>query len=203
MKRLLPILFVIHLLLIFFQSLQLTVDTYSSFHYNKKTNVPVLTFLKTSIYDSQYTAPFFILTGTNTGYGFYGINTATEKYLTVNFFDSTGHALKTDRYFNMSTSNGFSRLKGFATYLTNYIAETEKMKKEKNISPATQSAIDFRELYVDKVFKWLGKKEAAQLPSCATYKISLLTIVPINIWSDEGANKPKIYVIKEKLFPVS
>jgi tmRNA-binding protein len=189
-------------LLIFIQSIYLTTDAYSGFHYNKQTQIPVLSFLKRNIYNGDYGVPYFILSGTNTGYGFYGIHTSTEKYLVVTFFGAGGKELKTDRYFNFSTSNGYSRLKGFATYLANYVSDLDKMKKENSDDVAVQRNIQFREKYVDKVFKWLGQKEAALVPGCVSYKITLLTIVPVNIWSDLSKSKPQLYVIKEKQFPV-
>jgi tmRNA-binding protein len=155
-----------------------------------------------NVYNSAYGMPYFILSGTNTGYGFYGIHIATEKYLTATFLDADGRELKSDRYFNFSTSNGYSRLKGFATFLANYIADTEKMKKENSTNTEVQKIIQFRENYIEKVFKWLGQKEAASIPGCASYKVTLLTIVPTEIWSNQIKSKPELYVVKEKHFPI-
>lgn len=146
--------------------------------------------------------PYFILSGTNTGYGFYGIRAATEKYFTATFFDSEGRELKSDRYFDLSSPNGYSRLKGYAAFLANYITDTEKMKKENSPNAATQNFIQFREKYVEKVFKWLGQKEATLIPGCVSYKVTLLTIVPVDIWLDRSKIKPELYVVKEKHFPI-
>lgn len=202
MKRVLSILFVIHLSLIFIQSIYLTIDAYTGIHYNRKNSIPVFSFLKLNVYNSRLGMPYFILSGTNTGYGFYGIRAATEKYFTATFFDSEGRELKSDKYFNLSTPNGYSRLKGYAAFLANYIADTEKMKKENNLNADTAKFIQFREKYVEKVFKWLGRRGAVLIPGCVSYKVTLLTIVPVDIWSDRGKIKPELYVVKETHFPV-
>lgn len=206
-KALLILFFTCHLLLIFFQSLWATIDGFWSYHYNETPYIPVLSSLK----QNEYSEPYYLLSGTDTGYGFYGIHASTEKYLRATFLDSSDQVLKTDRFFNLSTTNGISRLKGYASFLVNYVAET------KNSIEADTASIDdntsqvlklrkdyqFRKDYVVKTLKWLGKKEASKIPGCTSYKIELLTIVPEDIWErNEPKSRPKIYVVQEGKFPV-
>ncbi|UGU16863.1 hypothetical protein LS482_03085 [Sinomicrobium kalidii] len=206
-KALLILFFTGHLLLIFFQSIWTTIDGFWSFHYNKRPYIPVFNLLK----QNQYTDPYYFLTGTDTGYGFYGIHASTEKYVRATYLDSLDRVIKTDRYFNLSSTNGISRLEGYASFLVNYVAETKKI-----IEADTSSIVDnspdvlnlrtdykFRKDYVVKTLKWLGKKEASDLSGCTSYKVELLTIVPVDIWErKERKTKPKIYVVQEGTFPV-
>jgi len=198
-KRLFILLFSVHLLLVFFQALWATIDSYWIYHYNESPYVPVLIHLK----QNSHTELYYLMSGINTGYGFYGIKASSEKYLKVTFLDSSENVLKSDRYFGLSTSNGVSRLKGFASYLANHIGETEKMIEIDTSSVSSenlQEIIQFRKEYISKVLKWLGKNEASNISNCVSYKVDLLTIVPE---SDRQFNtKPKLYVIQKGYFPV-
>src|SRR5690554_3372624 len=111
MKKLLTIFFLVHLTLIFFQGLLTTIDGYWSYHYNKIPDLATLNLLK----QNKYTELYYQVSGINTGYGFYGIKTSSEKFLMISFLDSLDRELKSNRYFNFSTSNGISRFKGYAS----------------------------------------------------------------------------------------
>ena len=205
-KKLLVLFFTGHLLLIFFQALWANIDSYSSFHFDKTPQIPILSLLRQNV----YTEPYYVLSGTNTGYGFYGTHTSTEKYFKITFFDSSDKVIKTDRYFKLLSTNGITRLQGYASFLTNYTADTKKMI-ENDTFPDTDISSDvkdlrkkyqFRKDYVVKTFKWLGKEAAKNISGCKSYKIELLTIVPEDIWVRGRKIKPSIYVVQEALFPV-
>ncbi|NME72716.1 hypothetical protein [Flammeovirga aprica] len=195
-----------HLLLIFFHASWATFDSYMSFHYNKSIDIPIISFLK----QNQHTDLYYIITGINTGYGFYGIHTSTEKYFRAYYLNSTNKVLKTDRYFNLSTYNGISRLEGFASSFANYVNDTGKLIKSDTTSfednnPQTiqlRKEYNFRKDYVEKVLKWYGKNEAKNIPRCDSYKIELLTIVPQDIWQKKEKIKTQLYVVQKGLFPV-
>lgn len=195
-KRLLVLFFTVHLLLILFQSIWATIDGYWSFHFNKKPYVPVFSWLK----QNTRTELYYMLSGTNTGYGFYGIKTSTKKYLLITFLDSTGNIIKSGRYFHLSTSNGISRLGGYASYLANYIADSKKIA-DADTTGISSEIIEFRRNYITKILKWFGK-EASAIAGSASYKIKLLTIVPENIWYRPRNNEPELYVIQEGIYPV-
>lgn len=205
-KKLLILFFTGHLTLIFFQALWADIDSYWSFHYDKTPDIPVLKFFKLN----KYTEPYYVFTGTNTGYGFYGTHTSTEKYMRITFFDSLDKEIKSDRYFKLESSNGITRLEGYASFLTNYVADTKKMIESdtgpiEDVDPDIQQLrrdYQFRKDYIVKSLKWLGKRESKKIPKCKSYKIELITIVPEDVWSRDRNNKPKIYVVQQGVYPV-
>ena len=73
------IFFAIHLFMILTLSTYLFID--AAFNKDKKMDIFLLGSLKTKVYDSPFIRPYMILSGINTGYGFYGINVATNKYV--------------------------------------------------------------------------------------------------------------------------
>lgn len=199
MKKLFLILFFcLHLALIFFQGLNTTIDGYWSYHYDKSPDIPVLNILK----QNTYTDPYYIFTGINTGYGFYGIKTTSQKFLRLTFLDSTQNVIESDRYFGLSTSNGISRLGGYASYLTNYTSDTEKMnEKDSTYLNNNKDVIKFRQDYIAKSLKWLGKSQAKKIPNCESYKVELLTIIPEEVKEIRNHIKPELYVIQEGIYP--
>lgn len=205
-KKILILFFTGHLLLIFFQALWANINSYWSFHFDKSLSIPVLNMLK----QNKYTEPYHVISGTNTGYGFYGTHTSTEKYLKIIFLDSSDKEIKSDRYFKLKGTNGIMRLEGYASFLTNYVADVDKLIKIDTTSPLDTSPgvlrlrkdYKFRKDYILKTLKWLGKREAKSVTDCASYSVKLLTIVPEDVWSRNRKIKPNVYVVQEGLFPV-
>ncbi|MBZ9620720.1 hypothetical protein [Psychroflexus lacisalsi] len=175
-KKILILLFSVHLLLIFFQAFWTTVDMYFDIHYNKKIDIPILNVFR----QNNFTEPYYLISGINTGYGFYGIKTATEKYLRCTCYDSSDKILNQDRYFNLKTSNGISRLE--------------------SLNANQLKALNYRKDYINKLFKWQGKEFAKSIPGCTSYKIELITIVPKNTEEQKLRTKPELYVIQENFF---
>jgi hypothetical protein len=198
-KYTLIIFFSFHLILVFFQGLNTTIDGYWSYHYNNIPDVPVLRIFK----QNRFTDPYYILTGINTGYGFYGIKTSSKKFLRLTFLDSTQNLIKFDRYFGLTTSNGVSRLNGYASYLANHIADTQKLIEKDSLSQKKDAdVIKFRKNYVTKSMKWLGKPLARNLEECYFYKVELLTIIPEEVKEIKNNSKPELYVIQEGFYSV-
>jgi len=197
-RILLMVFFSVHLLLILFQAIWTTIEGYWIFHFDKTPAVPSLNILR----QNRFNEPYYIFSGTNTGYGFYGIKTSTAKYLRVTYLDSLDHVLQRDRYFNLSTSNGISRLESSASYLSNYIADTDKLMKRDTLFPKKyEDIVSFRREYITKVFDWLGRARASSIPGCVSYRTELLTIVPPDTSTQTLKSKPQLYVIQESLFP--
>lgn len=169
---------------------------YWDIHYNKKIQIPILNVFK----QNQYTEPYYLISGINTGYGFFGIKTATEKYLRCTCFDSSNNVLKQDRYFNLTTSNGISRLESFASYLANYVSDTQRLIESETNNANQLEAINHRKDYATKLFKWQGKEMAKSIPGCKSYKIELITIVPKDTEEQKLRTKPELYVIQENFF---
>jgi len=194
---LLTLFFTVHLSLVFFQGIWTTIDGYRSVHFDgKPLGIPVLSLFR----QNSYTEPYYMLSGINTGYGFYGIKTSTEKYFRATYLDTADNVLKADRYFGLSTMNGISRMGSFASFLVNYIADTERMEKQDSTSAEEiQKRIKFRKDYVTKSMKWLGKETANAIPGCASYRIELMTLVPVDA-QQKNKTKPELYVVQEGLF---
>ena len=101
-----------------------------------------------------------------------------------------------------STTSGFSRLKGYASHLSNYIHDTKELLQS-NTSKEGQRDIELREKYTEKIFKWLGKNIAHTTNGCTSYKVRLITIIPADIWQQTKKEPPQVYVIKEIEFSVN
>jgi len=189
--------FTIHLSLVFFQGLWTTIDSYRSVHFEGKPfDIPVLGIAR----QNRHTEPYYILSGINTGYGFYGIRASTEKHFRATYLDSADNVLKSDRYFGLSTTNGLSRLGTFASFLANYIVDTERMEKRDSTSAEDlRKRTTFRRDYITKSMKWLGKESARTVPGCAAYRIELMTIVPVDDLQNRKT-KPDLYVVQDGLF---
>jgi len=115
------IFFIVHLVLIFFQGINTTVDNYWNFHYQSKPDLPEF------LTQNENNEWYYILTGINTGYGFYGIKTSSKKYFKISYYDEDNNIISTDRYFGLNSVNGIQRLGGYSSYMANYIEGTKKI----------------------------------------------------------------------------
>ena len=201
MKKVTLIFFLVHFFIIFTLSVYLTLDTYINQYSEKPKHIPVVGFLKEDVYDNKYFGKYLMIAGINTGYGFYGISVSTEKYFILECYDSSMRLIKSDKYFAFETSNGYSRFKGFASYLVNFISTTDDMKK-KAVSGNMPERVKIREKYVDKVFKWIGRNIAQTTPGCVIYKVKLNTILPANIWSKNEDKQLRVFTFKESEYAV-
>ncbi|WP_123803363.1 hypothetical protein [Flavivirga aquatica] len=199
-KKSLVLLFVLfHLSLIFFQAFWSTLDVYWTVRLDKTLSIPILDLFK----QNENIEPYYIFSGTNTGYGFYGIQTATEKYLRTTYLNSAGNVLASNRHHGFQTLNGRTRFKSYASFLGNYISDTEKLKEKTNVDESFKKVLEFRQNYIKKSFKWIGMNNAKKIKNCESYKVELISIVPVDMM-EKGANneKPKLYAIQEYTFPI-
>jgi len=185
---LITVFFIVHLVLIFFQGINTTVDNFWSFHYKSETDLPKF------FTQNENNEWYYILTGINTGYGFYGIKTSSKKYFKISYYDENNHIISTDRYFGLNSVNGIQRLGGYSSYMANYIEGTKKLMKEDSLS----DQVKFRREYITKSMKWLGKKKAYSIPNCISYRVELLTIVP-DYYKDVH-KKIKLYALQSNLY---
>lgn len=200
-KKIIIIYFLVHLFLIFSISIISILRYYKQNQKNYKNDLLIIQkfqFLISIFILKEYT----IITGINTSYGFYGINVATEKYFEVELYDINKIKIKSDIFLNNKTTNGYLRITNLASRMANFIEETNqiKLKKMANLN----EIIVNNEIYILKIFKWLGKKEAEKNINCKYYKVRLHTInpVPVNIWEKNIEKKINSYVIKEMEFIV-
>lgn len=199
-KKTALIVFVIfHLVTIFSQGFWSTFDVYYEVYYKKPFSVPYLNWTR----PTEVFPPYYTLTGTDTGYGFFGIAAASSKYFQVTFFNDQGEVIAKDRTHGFTTRSGLSRFEGYASELANYTGDTEDLEKEAVTNPALLSLINYRKNYTEKSFKWLGLNGSRNIKGCSSYSVELYSIVPDNIWDKNNKNeKPEIYVLQSYDFPV-
>ncbi len=202
MKKVLCYFFAIHLFFLCTNALSCFIEQMRP-HTEK---IPMLGFLK-RIYFSPLFRPYMILSGIESGYGFYGRNVATHKYYFIEFYDKDNRLLETFDYANLfKTANGFSRFQTFPSKLYNFIVQTEDRKK-KILSEQENRLIKLRESYTEKTLKYIAQAAVenaekagivkGKITSC---KIKFITVVPpLNLFNKDNFtdNKQNIYVLKE------
>ena len=85
MKKFIKYYFIFHILLIFISSFYLIYTSYLEF---KGVEIKKETSLYNTIINNTIFNNYKKISGTNTGYGFYGINVATEAYFSVKVYDN-------------------------------------------------------------------------------------------------------------------
>lgn len=141
--------------------------------------------IKKLLYNPIYHS-YTIFTGTDTGYGFYGINVATYKYFEVELYDKDKKLINKTNTFGFKGQNNLARFEVLASKMANYIVENKNFPKNKD-----QKLLKIRKLYVNKVFKRIGLFEAKKYSNCKYYKVTLYTLMPTDIWVDKNYNSTK------------
>lgn len=184
---------ILHFSIIFFFATYVCIKGYISV--TEKVDRPIA--FMSSVSSFFYSIPLFntyqILTGTNTGYGFFGTSVATQKFITLEIFDNNCNLILKDDSFRFQTSVGKTRFDGFSIHISNFIEETEKIKRDKR---PDKKLIVLRDKYVEKVLKQLGENVSKHFVNARSYKISLITVLPISIWNNKKLNKNVAYVEK-------
>lgn len=199
-RKTILILFVIfHLVTIFSQGFWSTFDVYYDVYYKKPFSIPYLNWTRpTEAFPLYYT-----LTGTDTGYGVFGKSASSVKYLEVSFLDDQGKVIAKDRTHGLTTRNGLSRFRDYASHLANYISDTEDLEKKAVTDTAYLNFVNYRKNYTEKSFKWVGLNSSRNIEGCSSYNVKLYSIIPENIWDKNNKNqKPEIYVLQSYDFPV-
>ena len=193
MKKL-TIFFGIHIFIIFSLSVYLFID--AAFNKDKKLNIYFFGTLKKKVYDSPVMRPYMILSGINTGYGFYGINVATNKYFLIEVLDDENNVVDEINVSNFKTSNSFSRFHTLPSWIYNFKVETNDIKELKNTELPNDKYIELRETYIRKIFKHILKSYIEKPVENRKYLVKLVTVVPPDIWK-EKLEKNNIYVLEE------
>lgn len=215
MKRLI-ILFLVHFFIIFINSLY---GFWSQVSSNNKVSeekkpIPVLDPLK-AVFSSSAIRPYLVISGIETGYGFYGKNVATNKYLVIEIYDKDSNRIKSIDYAQaFNTSNGLSRFETLPSKLYNFLTETEDLKKvkKKDDTAALQKMISAREQYVEKSLKYIARSVVssdlskrigltpAEQNEITFFKIKLITIIPPENIFSKNSKEPSIFVLKEYIY---
>lgn len=179
-------------------------------------SIPILGLLKVA-YNSRWIRPYTILSGVESGYGFYGKNVSTNKFFIIELYNKDSSLIKTINYAQtFNTASGLSRFETLPAKLYNFIVETEDLKKNSIERDSGQTAriIRLREQYAEKIFKYIAKsviKDAIAQRHGITdnvkktveyYKVKFFTIVPPqNIFNQSNRERHTIFVLKEQLIP--
>lgn len=142
-----------------------------------------------------------IFSGTNTGYGFYGVNVATNKYYFVELYDVNNVFIKKIEINNFKTSNAFSRFDTSTSWIYNFNVDTKEYEKNNEDSKQKEKYCKIRNDYETKIYKYIGQFYAKKEKNCKFYKVKLATIVPPNIWKSK-LTQNNLYVIQEKSFKI-
>jgi hypothetical protein len=189
MKKLI-VLFFFH----FFIILVLQTHAFVEAAFEKK--VPGITYLKNEVFDNSFCKHYLIYSGINTGYGFYGINVATNKFFLIEALDSKNRVIKKFDMSNFNTKSTFARFCTVASWLYNFNVENEDIKKKagKNVR-----IYKLREKYLKKVYQNIGKYSVRDIKNCTSFTIKMVTVVPPDIWNT-SLQKNNIYAIQEYSF---
>lgn len=198
MKRI-SIFFSIHFFIVFTLSIYLFIDA----AIKTKKELPVLTHLKKDIYDSNFIRPYLVFSGINTGYGFYGINVATNKFFLIEILDGQNQIVERINVSDFKTKNSFQRFHTLPSWLYNFEVETAELKEKSSVSEEDSKYIELRDEYVRKVNKHILKSyiKEKDLKENYNYRIKLITVVPPNIWKSK-LDKNNIYVLEEQDFKI-
>lgn len=192
MKKL-TVFFGIHVFIIFTLSVYLFID--AAFNKDKEMNIYFFGDLKKNVYDSPIMRPYMVLSGINTGYGFYGINVATNKYFLIEILDNQNKMVDELNVSNFKTSNSFSRFHTLPSWIYNFKVETNDIK-ELESAKDNEKYIELRETYVRKMFKHLLKSYIKEPIKNRKYLVKLVTVVPPDIWK-EKLEKNNVYVLEK------
>lgn len=163
----------------------------------EKNSIPVIGFLKKDIYSKSPMKHYLMFSGINTGYGFYGINVATNKYFIVEIININKNIIKKINVNNFNSANSFSRFSTCGSFIYNFNVETNEIKKKDKKNSERYCLL--RDKFVSKIYKYIGKREVNDIKNCESFKVKLITVVPPNIWNNK-LEKNNIYVLQEFSF---
>ena len=189
--------YIFHFALIFCLQLYLFLNSGLDIKY-----IPILTEIKEDVLFNSPIKHYMVFTGINTGYGFYGVNVATNKYFFIELLDKNKKVIENIEVNDFKTANSFSRFETSTSWIYNFHVETEELENKIKKNKAKKKYCEIRKDYEKKIYKYIGLYYAKKNSNCKFYNIKLATVVPPNIW-EQKLEKNNIYVIKELSFKIS
>jgi len=184
----------IHFGLIFIISLTSVINSFLDFNNFDKKKLTAINLTIKSITNNPVYHIYTIFTGTNTGYGFYGINVATHKFFTVELYDGDKNLIRKTKTFGFKNQNNLARFEVLASKMANYIVENKNFPNTED-----PKLLEIRQLYVEKIFKNIGLSEARKTDECKFYNVILYSLMPSDIWEDNNYNKTKRIGVYESI----
>jgi hypothetical protein len=175
-----------HFGLIFIISITSVINSFLDFNNFDREKLTMINLSVKKLTNNPVYHTYTIFTGTNTGYGFYGINVATQKYFSVELFDNEKRSLRKTKLFGFKNQNNLARFEVLASKMANYIVENKNFPETED-----PKLLETRKLYVQKVFKNIGSFEAEKTDRCKYYTVTLYSLMPSDIWEDNNYNTTK------------
>lgn len=176
-----------------------TFNSYFEFH-NKDAALPSKIYLNAQniLLNNVFINNYALLTGTNTGYGFYGVNVATEKFFIVELFNSSGEKIKTITTFNFKRISSLQRFNVLPSMMFNLISKNKEIYS-KEIPEENKKYIMVLEKYINKIFKHVGLYAAQSDKNCSSYNVKLCAINVTDIWLDNNYTNNKSYLVYNEI----
>lgn len=177
----------------------ITLQTYLFINSAFEKDVPVLGYLKNKVYAHSLMKHYLVFSGINTGYGFYGINVATNKFFFVEVLDSENRIIKKIDVSDFNTKNSYSRFSTCPSWFYNFNIETNEIKtksKGKNDNNESKKYYKLRDRYLEKVYEYIGRSNIKNIKNCESFNVKLVTVVPPDIWNS-NLEQNNIYVLQK------
>lgn len=172
-----------------------TIGSFFDIHKIKSDRFSVVNELFNHFLNNPLYRGFAIFSGINTGYGFYGINISTHKYFEVELFDGQNCLISSTKDFGIERQNNLIRFEVLASKMANFISENKEFELNEN-----DRVLEIRKLYVEKIFKYVGKYEAKKDKKCLYYRTTLYSLMPSDIWIDHHYNRNITSFIYESIY---
>lgn len=187
------IFFTFHFFTILFISIFSTLISFLDFHEIENDKIK-------NIYATYINNPLIVIytqfSGCNTGYGFYGINVATNKYFSVKVYDQNNKFMYEHSNFNFKNKNNEDRFNTIASRISLDLLDIQKLKKDNKLNKNDKEIKTTNE-FKNKVFKYLAKKTVFENKN-NNITVQLNFVIPDNIWNKNYNLNTKIG-INEKI----
>lgn len=181
-----------HFCVILFISIFSTLISYLDFHKFESDKVK-------KVYNILVNNPLIIIytqfTGCNTGYGFYGINVATNKYFSVSAYDDNDNFIFEHSNFKFKNKLNEDRFNTLSSRISLDILELQKIKN--NNKDSKDDVYKANNEFKNKIFKYLAK-ETVFNDEVKSVTVQLNFVMPDNIWNNNYNLNTKIG-INEKI----
>jgi hypothetical protein len=191
--------FLFHILLISISSIYLVFTGYLDFK-NLLDNKNKAIIYYDNIINNTIFNEYKKISGTNTGYGFYGINVATEAYFLVQVYNNKNKLIYSTTTQNIYRKNTLSRFMVLSCSELNSDYEIEKENKQ-NLKSNQKTQPSIKEKYSNKIFKYIGLHTIKEFDKdYFYYTVTLYCLNPKNIWNSKNTKnditKAKIKEVK-------
>ena len=160
--------------------------------------------------------PYMVLSGAETGYGFYGKNVATTKFIMIECYNKDSTLIQTIDFGQaFKTKNGVVRYETLPSKIYNFLNDTDELKNKLILTDSLQAikTSNQRYEYVEKVFKYIAKStfsnaflnrnliNSKTLNETEFIVTKLITIYPPKDIFSNRTDHQSIYILKEYRFP--